>query len=129
MGLAVLLAVAAACTDKDEGSVAELCAAVGDGSAFVTTFEGFDPTDTERALEQLRTARVDLGELQDVAPSEVRDDLTIEIDFVQAMLDGLEAADPDNPGEAVAAIQRASADHPDVADASSRLAAWAADSC
>jgi len=127
-GLVGLVALGAACSD-DEGSAEELCAAVGDGSAFAATFEGFDPTDTDGALEQLRSARVDLGELRDVAPGEVRDDLSTQIDYVQALIEGLEAADPGNPGEAVAAVQRATTEHPEVAGAAERLGRFAEERC
>ena len=55
-------------------------------------FAGFDPSDTERALAQLRHARVTLGELHDAAPGEVRDDIEVEIAYVQALIDGLGGA-------------------------------------
>jgi hypothetical protein len=129
LGVAALFVVSAACAGDEQGSAEELCAAVGDGTAFAATFEGFDPTDTEAALAQLRAARVTLGDLRDVAPSQVRDDLTIEVDYIQAMLEGLEAAEPDNPGEAVAAVQRATAAHPDVDEANARLVTWTAEQC
>lgn len=126
--LAALLVVATACSD-DSGSAAGLCAAVGDGSGFATTFEGFDPTDPDRALEQLRAARVSLGALQDVAPGEVRDDLSVQIDYVQALIDALEQADPTNPGEAVREVQDATEAHPEVQAATDRLAKWQAENC
>ena len=129
LGVAALVATGAACAGDEQGSAEELCAAVGDGTAFAATFDGFDPTDTEAALAQLRAARITLGDLRDVAPGEVRDDLTIEVDYIQAMLEALEAAEPDNPGEAVAAVQRATVAHPDVDEANARLVAWTAEQC
>ncbi len=122
------IVVAAACSD-DSGSAAELCTVVGDRSGFATTFEGFDPTDTDEALEQLRAARVSLGALADVAPGEVRDDLAAQIGYIQALIDALERSDPANPGEAVRAVQEATEAHPGVQDAADRLEAWAEASC
>ena len=71
-------------------------AADGDraASGVATTFQGFDPSDPEAALDQLRTARVTLGDLHDEAPDEVRDDLQVEIDYVQALIDALEQVEP-----------------------------------
>ena len=64
--VAALAALAlVACTD-DDGSAAELCEAVADTGDLAATFQGFDPTDPEAALDQLRAARVALGDLLDV---------------------------------------------------------------
>jgi hypothetical protein len=113
----------------DEGSAEELCAAVRDDPTLTSTFTGFDPTDTDHALEQLRAARVSLGELRDAAPAEVRDDLTVEIDYVQALLEGIEGLDGRDSAETVAVVQQITSEHPDVDDAAASLAAFAAESC
>jgi hypothetical protein len=123
--LAVVTLVA--CTD-DEGSADELCTAVAESEA-LTTFQGFDPTDPETALDQLRTARVALGDLVDVAPEEVRDDLQVEIDFVQALIDALEDVPAGDATEAALQVQAVTEAHPDVADASANLAAFADEEC
>lgn len=125
-----LLCVAAlvACSD-DAGSAEELCAAVREQPGVTSAFAGFDPTDTEQALEQLRAARVTLGELRVAAPSEVRDDLTVEIDYLQDLVEGLETVDEHDTAETVALVQRITDDHPGVADAAANLAAFAAESC
>ena len=127
--LAALVGAAGGCSDDEAGSAEELCAAVGDGRAFTDTFEGFDPTDTDTALEQLRAARVRLGELRDVAPSEVRGDLTVEIDYVQALIEVLEDVDPNDPTAAVGRVQQVTDEHPDVQQAADRLAAWTETTC
>src|SRR3546814_15112585 len=96
-----------ACSDDEEGSTEELCAALGDGGGFADTFQdGLDPTDTDTALEQLRSARVELGELQSVAPSEVRGDGSTLVDYVQALPDARTAVDPGDPPAAVAPVPR-----------------------
>jgi hypothetical protein len=127
---AALLCVAAlvACSD-DEGSAEELCAAVREQPGVANAFAGFDPTDTERALEQLRAARVTLGELRAAAPSEVQDDLVVEIDYVQALVEGLVTVDGRDTAETVALVRQITDDHPGVADAAANLAAFAAESC
>lgn len=125
-----LLCVAAlvACSD-DEGSAAELCAAVREQPGVTNAFAGFDPTDTERALEQLRAARVTLGELRDAAPSEVRDELGVEIAYLQALVEGLETVDGQDPAETVALVQQITDQHPGVEGAAANLAAFAEESC
>ncbi len=127
--VALLCAAALVACSGDEGSAEELCAAVREQPALTNAFAGFDPTDTERALEQLRAARVTLGELRDAAPSEVRADLTIEIDYVQALIEGLEAVDGRDTNETVAVVQEITDEHPDVPQAAANLAAFADESC
>jgi hypothetical protein len=118
----------AACRD-DAGSAEELCAALAGAEGLATVFAEFDPTDTETSLDQLRTARVELGELQEAAPSEVRDDLQVEIDYVQALVDGLATVPAGDPAAAAAMVQRVTDEHPDVQAAADQLEAYAADTC
>jgi hypothetical protein len=104
--LALLLAglVGSACSPK-AGSAEELCSVLGDGRSFTSLFEqGFDPTDPQRAAAQLQAAKVDLDQLHDAAPSEVRDSLEAETRYLDAVLDILERSDPDDPAAIVAAI-------------------------
>ena len=93
------------------------------------TFQGFDPTDPEAALDQLRAARVELGDLLDAAPDEVRDDLQVEIDYVQALIDALEEVAPGDATESALQIQAVTDAHPDVDEASANLAAFAEEEC
>ncbi|MET0729263.1 MAG: hypothetical protein ABWZ76_13295 [Acidimicrobiales bacterium] len=129
-GAAALLCVVllTAC-GGDEGSAEELCAAVRSEPSVATVFRGFDPTDTDAALGRLREARVTLGELRDAAPAEARDDLTVEIDYVQALIEGLEGVDSGDPADAVAVVQQVEQEHPDVTQAAANLAAFAESSC
>jgi hypothetical protein len=127
--LALLCIAALVACSGDEGSAQELCAAVRDQPSLTNAFAGFDPTDTEHALEQLRAARVTLGDLRDAAPSEVRDDLTVEIDYLQALVTGLEGVDGQDTSETVALVQQITDEHPDVAEAAANLAAFAEESC
>jgi hypothetical protein len=122
-------ALVAACSDEEAGSAEELCATLGDGRQLGTTLEGFDPTDTDTALEQLRDARLTLGQLRTAAPGVVRGDLSVEIDYVQALIEALEEVGPNDPTAAVAAVRRATEDHPDVQQAADRLEAWSETSC
>ena len=94
-----------------------------------TTFQGFDPTDPEAALEQLRPARVALGELLDDAPAEVVDDLEVEVAYVQALIDALEAVAPGDATEAATRVQSITDAHPDVEEAAAELSAFAAREC
>ena len=131
LAVAAVIALGAlvACSDDETGSAEELCAALGDGRQLGTTLEGFDPTDTDSALEQLRDARLTLGQLRTVAPSEVKRDVSVEIDYVQALIEALEEVGPNDPTAAVAAVRRATEDHPDVQQAADRLEAWSETTC
>jgi hypothetical protein len=124
----VALGALAAC-GGDEGSAEELCAALRDQPSVASTFTGFDPTDTEQALEQLRSARVTLGDLRDAAPAEVRDDLTVEIDYVQALIEGLEGVTGRDATEAVSVVQQITDEHPRVGEAAASLTTFTEESC
>ena len=129
--VAALLSVAAlvACS-SDSGSTKELCQALNDGPGFSNVFQGFDPTNATAALEQLRTARVGLGDLKDAAPGEVRDDLQVEIDYVQALIVALEPLERDADATEVAlTIQSVADTHPDVAAAARTLQTFATERC
>ena len=127
LAVAALWAVLAAC-NEDEGSSEELCAAVAEDGV-VTTLRGFDPTDPEAALDQLRDARVKLGDLLDAAPDDVRDDLQTEIDYVQALVDVLESVEPGDAAESALQIQAVTDAHPGVDEAAADLAAFAEEEC
>jgi hypothetical protein len=78
---------------------------LGDGRSFTALFEqGFDPTDPQRARAQIEAAQVDLEQLHDAAPSEVRKDLEAETRYVDAVRRILRDADPDDPAAVVSAI-------------------------
>ena len=126
--LALAATVGAACT-KDHGSAEELCAELKGGS-YASVFNGFDPADPAKALDQLRTARVTLGDLKDKAPKEQRADLQIEIDYVQDLIDVVAPLGDDaDVSQVAAAIQTTTKAHPDVDKAAARLAAFQKTSC
>ena len=106
-----------------------LCEELANSEDIASTFQGFDPTDPEIALDQLRTARVTLGNLFDDAPEEVRDDLQVEIDYVQALVDALEDVAPGDAAESALRIQAVTEAHPDVDEAAADLAAYAEEEC
>jgi hypothetical protein len=114
---------------RDEGSSAALCEELSSSEGISSTFQDFDPTDPEAALDQLRTARVTLGNLHDDAPDEVRDDLEVEIDYVQALVDALEDVPPGDASESALRIKAVTDAHPDVDEAAAELAAYAEEEC
>jgi hypothetical protein len=127
--LAGAVAAGSACSPKD-GSAEALCAVLGDGRSFSTLFEqGLDPTDTQRATTQLQAARVDLEQLHDAAPSEVRDDLEAETRYIDAVLDVLADADPDDPAAVVRAINELDEERHAAEVASLELASYQRDRC
>jgi len=125
---AALFFAVAACTDRG-GSVESFCHALGEQEDLATTFQDFDPSDPEAALDQLRVARVALGELLDEAPDEVRDDLQVEIDYVQDLIDALEQVEPGDATEATLQVRAITDAHPDVEEAATELAAFADGEC
>jgi hypothetical protein len=126
---ALLAVVALAACGGGGGSADKLCAAVRDDHSIASVFSGFDPTNVDRALDQLRSARVSLGVLRDAAPGEVRDDIDLEIDYVQALIDGLDDLDGGDAASAVEVVRQVTADHTDVADAAAALTAWSEKHC
>lgn len=58
------------------------------------------------------------------------DDLQVEIDYVQALIDALEALEPDADSSEVAlTVQSVTDVHPDVRDAAATLERFAKDEC
>lgn len=93
-----------ACSD-DGDSADQLCTLVGDGRTFTDVFQqGLDPTDTDLALAQLKVASIDLEQLHDAAPSEVRGALRDEIAYVDALTAVLQRVDPDDAAAVVAEV-------------------------
>lgn len=112
-----------------DGSAEELCATLDGAEGLGTLFADFDPTDADAALDRLRLARVELGELQAVAPGDVRDALQIEIDYVQALVDALEVVPQGDAAGAAAAVQGVTDAHPEVQAAADELEAFVAQEC
>ncbi len=129
LALSVALALTVGSCSSDSGSAETLCGAVADSQDLTAVFQGFDPSDPEAALDRLRTARVTLGELHADAPSEVRDDLQVEIDYVQALIDALEPVDPGDATEAALQVQSVTDAHPDVGAAAAALTDFASKQC
>lgn len=121
--------VLAACSRGEQGSAEKLCAAVRADPSAATLFADFDPSDAPRSLEQLRAARVTLGELRRAAPAAVRGDLDIEIAYLQDLIDGLSAAKDLDATKAAEVVRRVTAEHPDVPKANDALVAYSKERC
>ncbi len=128
LALALAGPLALGCSD-DDGSAEQLCASVADGTGISVTLQGFDPTDPEAALEQLRPVRVALGDLLGEAPEEVQDDLQVEIDYVQALIDALEGVAPGDTTASALQVQAVTEAHPGVDEAAASLSAFAEREC
>jgi hypothetical protein len=111
------------CSDGG-GSAAELCRAVGSGGFEQVFRQGFDPTDTDRALAQLRTAAVDLDELHAAAPSEVRGAVRDELAYVDAVTKVVRRTDPDDQEAVVAGVNGLAKERAAAQAASATLAAY-----
>jgi hypothetical protein len=128
---AVALAAAGlgACGDDDGGSAEAFCASVADREALAAVVDGFDYSDRDRALDQMRTARVELGELREDAPSEIRSDLDVQVDATETLIDALEAAPAGEPVATVEAVRAVQPDLAEVEEAGARLEAWTREHC
>lgn len=86
----------AACSD-DGSDQAAFCARSLDTSNFADTFaDDFDATDVPAALAAFQTARDELQALRDLAPEAVRADIDVLLDYLDQLIAGLEAADPES---------------------------------
>lgn len=83
-----------ACGGDDGGDVAAFCAAATDGDRFQAVFDDLDPTDVEGAILTFEDARRALVDLRTNAPSEVRQDIDLQVSFLDELTEGLQAADP-----------------------------------
>ncbi|HJR26064.1 MAG TPA: hypothetical protein VJ804_11355 [Acidimicrobiales bacterium] len=128
--LALALGAGATACSDDGGSDEELCALVEDTTAYDGRFgEGLDPTDTERALEQLESARADLTRLRAAAPSAVDDALDDELAYVDALIEVLETVDPTDPVVVVNAVNALEEERAAADVAALELQAWAEETC
>jgi uncharacterized membrane protein YccC len=120
----------AACSDNggDEGTDA-LCALVGQGGQHRLFEEGFDPTDRSRAVTQLRSALVELGELRAASPSSARDAVDDEVHYLESLLAAVESTDPDDPAAMVAAVNGLDEEREAAEAAARELAELQARSC
>ena len=59
----------------------------------------------------------------------MKDELKVEIDYVQALIDALEALDQADAGEVAVTIQSVADAHPGVAAAASTLQTFATENC
>lgn len=86
--------VLAGCGDDGDSATA-FCTAATDVESFAAVFESFDPDDHDAALDAFREARSIEIELRRHAPDAVRADLDLLVQFLDDVVEGLEAADPD----------------------------------
>jgi hypothetical protein len=121
MAVVLLAVVGGGCSDGKGGSAEQLCGIVGSGSFSDLFSSGFDPTDTDRALAQLRAATVDLDQLHDAAPSEVRGAVQDELSYLTALTKVLEDVDPDDPAAVVTAVNALRAQRTAAQAASAKL--------
>lgn len=127
VGLASLIG---GCSDDDGGSAEELCSLVGDGRSYEALFaEGFDPTEPDRAVAQLRSAQVDLAALRVAAPSSLHGALDDEARYLAALLDAVSSADPDDPAAVVGAVNALDEERTAAEAAAAELSEFAEENC
>jgi len=80
-------------------------------------------------VEDLRAGLAELEGLRDAAPGEVRDELTVEVDYLTALLEALEPMIGRDDADIVAALQAVTESHPEVPAAARRLAEYEAETC
>jgi hypothetical protein len=121
LAVVLLAVVGGACSDSKGGSATQLCGIVGSGSFSDLFRQGFDPTDTDRALAQLRAAAVDLDQLHAAAPSEVRSAVKAELTYVAAVTKVLKDVNRDDPTAVVNAVNGLTAQRTAAQAASAKL--------
>lgn len=82
------------CGGDDDPQTA-FCDAASDTESFEAIFEDFDPADVPSAVEAFRTARDTEIALRRDAPEAVRADIDLLVQFLDDLVDGLEAIDPE----------------------------------
>lgn len=118
----------AACSD-DGADPEAFCARSLDASRFAETFsEGFDPADVDGALAAFREARGEEQALRDLAPEAIRSDIDVLIDYLDQLIEGLEAEDPDS-NERPAVYDELRSRRDEVAAASGRIDQYVTANC
>jgi hypothetical protein len=128
---AAVVAGGASCSkdDGDGGSVEAFCALLGPTAGFADLAKDFDPTDVDRALEQLGSMRVELDRLRAAAPGEVRDHIDTEADYIAELTAALQAVDPDDAPAAAKAVNDLASDAAKATVASSELQRFETANC
>lgn len=128
--LAVALGAAtlAACSGDDDDPQAAFCDAASDTESFEAIFEDFDPADVPSALEAFRTARDTEIALRRDAPEAVRADIDLLVQFLDDLVDGLEAIEPDTT-ERPAIYEEISTDFDQIEAASDRIETYVTANC
>jgi hypothetical protein len=127
--IAIAVLATAACSSGPSGSVEEFCTLVKDEARFAGVLDEFDVTDSARAIEQLGTARDQLAELRDAAPSEIKDDLSVLIDLIEKLRKATQTVDPTKPESARAAIEPLKPDFTKADDADVALESFRRTNC
>ena len=127
---AVLLALTAAggCGSDDAGSSRSFCAALRSAptlESVVAGFTGVDDAELSRRLDRAATA---YDHVERTAPDEVGDDVDTVVAVVDAVIDAVRTH-PDDRQAAMASVREATGTSPDLAEAATRIAGYAADEC
>jgi hypothetical protein len=124
VALLAVVTLGGGCSSGKSGSPEQLCSIVGSGRFGELFQRGLDPTDTDQALAQLRAAAIDLGQLRDAAPSEVRSAVKDELAYISAVTQVLQDVSPDDPAAVVNAVNALKAQRDAAQAASATLQAY-----
>ena len=95
--LVVAVTLTTACGGGD-GDLEAFCTAAKQTDAHGTLFADLEPTDVDAALATFREALAAEERLQDDAPDAVRSDIDVLVRFLDDVVEGLEAVDPQDDG-------------------------------
>jgi len=121
--VAVAVCVMSTACSSGSGSTKAFCDALRSGDNPLDVFDRYDPTNVATARDQLERGVARLRQLQDAAPSEIRDDMGVLVDVGSKLVDALDpAAQSSSPPDFAS-------DFTKVTDASATVTKFAADHC
>jgi hypothetical protein len=105
------------------GSTKAFCDTLRSGDNPLDVFDRYDPTNVTTARDQLERGVARMRQLQDAAPSEIRDDMGVLVDVGSKLVDALDpAAQSGTPPDFAPDFQK-------VTEASAAVTKFAADNC
>lgn len=128
LAVAITAVALGACGNGDDDPQAAFCNAASDTESFEAIFDDFDPADVPSAIDAFREARDTEIDLRRDAPEAVRADIDLLVQFLDDLVDGLEAIEPDTTTRP-AIYEEISTDFDRIEAASERIETYVTANC